>query len=106
MLIAACTSINELPINYSELEGNWIYHTKIGDAYTKTTIKFSGKDVKFKKEGETIPLKVDKEGFLIAKTIDGIDFKFAELRRVNRNLYLICGSGFKNENCDFATRED
>ena len=106
LTLASCKSISEPAIKPSELKGNWIYHLKAGEHRFNSTFHFNGKEVTFVKGGESIPLSLDHSGFLLIKKNDGGSYTFGKLKKINRDLYLICSLGSNVENCDFITRQE
>ena len=106
LTLASCKSISEPAIKPSELEGNWIYHFKAGEYHFNSAFHFNGKEVTFVKSGESIPLSLDQSGLLLIKKSDGSSYTFAKLKKINRELYLVCKPENKTENCDFITRPE
>ena len=106
LTLASCKSTSEPAIKPSELEGNWIYHLKAGEYYFNAAFHFNGKEVTFVKGGESIPLSLDNSGLLLIKKNDGRSYTFGKLKKINRELYLVCNPENKTENCDFITRQE
>lgn len=106
LTLASCKSISEAAIKPPELEGNWIYHLKAGDYHFNSAFHFNGKEVTFVKSGESISLSLDQSGLLLIKKSDGSSYNFAKLKKINRELYLVCKPENKTENCDFITRPE
>ena len=106
LTLTSCKSISEAAIKPSELEGNWIYHLKAGEYHFNSPFHFNGKEVTFVKGGEPIPLSLDNSGLLLIKKNDGRSYTFGKLKKINRELYLVCNPENKTENCDFITRQE
>lgn len=106
LTLVSCKSIGEPAIKPSELEGNWIYHLKAGEYRFNSALHFNGKEVIFAKNGESIPLALDHSGLLLIKKSDGRSYTFAKLKKINRDLYLVCDPERETENCDFITRPE
>lgn len=106
LILTSCKSISEPAIKPSELEGNWIYHLKAGEHRFNSAFHFNGKEAIFTKNGESIPLRLDHSGLLLMKKSDESSFTFGKLKKINRDLYLVCSPEEKTENCDFITRPE